>query len=446
MPKRSASDSRVRARTPIVGLLIALGSGASSGATAQPVDTASARAGLLSFERACREDAGRLWGKTLCGRVILVDPASRTSVASQPDKAGRFRKDGTLWVGRLPDGIGLANTSLDWDGERWAMALLPLPNDAFEAVDLLAHESFHRIQDGLGLGGADALNPHLDSRDGRLWLRLELRALGYALTTTGVAARRHAEAAMRFRAERRRAFADADSLEDALELTEGLAEYTGHRIAGHGSNLGSLRTVHAMLEVERRPTLVRSFAYATGPALGLLLDRYDPGWRRRIARVRSMGGMLSAALGVTGEPPRGTVLTAMARPYGLAELSRQEDDRATARAATLARYRARLIDGPVLTMRQDGLMRSFNPNTLLPLDSSGTVYPTGTFSADWGTLEVSAGGAMVSKDFRLLRVPAPVAPDADAAQVVGDGWKLTLKAGWVIRAGGRAADFEVAKR
>ena len=49
-----------------------------------------------------------------------------------------------------------------------------------------------------------------------------------------------------------------------------------------------LRVVRAMDAVERNPTLVRSFAYATGPALGLLLDRWAPGWQRRVASGTAM--------------------------------------------------------------------------------------------------------------------------------------------------------------
>jgi hypothetical protein len=99
----------------------------------------------------------------------------------------------------------------------------------------------------------------------------------------------------------------------------------------------------------------------------------------------------------------------------------------------------------VLTLRQENLMRSFDPNTLLPFDSVATVYPTGTFSAEWGELEVSDGGALVSTDSRVLRVSAPSSPGAGAASVAGDGWKLTLKEGWGIRAAGKAGDFEVLK-
>ena len=51
--------------------------------------------------------------------------------------------------------------------DEWAMVLLPLPDDEFSRVRLLAHESFHRVQAGLNLNASDAANGHLDTEAGR---------------------------------------------------------------------------------------------------------------------------------------------------------------------------------------------------------------------------------------------------------------------------------------
>lgn len=102
-------------------------------------------------------------------------------------------------------------------------------------------------------------------RAGRTWLRLEVQALAYALTTRGEAQRAHAHAALAFRAHRQRLFPDARAREDSLELQEGLAEHAGQVVASARSTLGPLRTVRTMDGVMRRPSYVRSFAYATGP-------------------------------------------------------------------------------------------------------------------------------------------------------------------------------------
>ena len=445
----STSVSRDPCRAPRGWLVVAgaLCIVASPPARAQDASADRDRLHLASaaFDQACRKDAAGAWGTSLCGPVLLVDRSTRAVVANQRDAGGALVRRGELWEGRLPDSVMVANTAIDWSGTRWATIVLPLPADDFSALALIAHESFHRIQPSLGLTGTDAASPHLDERDARLWLRLELRALAHALTTGGEASRAHARTAMRFRAERRRLYPGSGAPEDALERLEGSAEYTGARFALDAGEMGMLRVVRAMDAVERNPTLVRSFAYATGPALGLLLDRWAPGWQRRVAAGAAMAPLLAESLGatVTAVPP-----AELARPYGYAAIAGAEDEREAVRREALAGYRKRLVDGALIVLPADGMSRSFDPNTLQPLDSLGTVYPTGRFTAPWGTLDVTKGGALLSVDYRTLRLPAPAERVPTGSTVRGDGWTLALAEGWEVRAiaGGRGGDVEVARR
>jgi hypothetical protein len=418
----------------------------------QAPDTAAALGALAEYEAACAAEGGALWGASLCGRLVLVHPATRLAVASRRDPEGAFQRRalpagatgaGAGYVGRLPDGVPLANTSVSWGGEAWAMVLLPLPEDRFARVALLAHESFHRLQEEIGIGGVDALNPHLDERDGRLWLRLELRALAAALRAAeDDVARGHARAALAFRAERHRLYPGADTLEAALEHHEGLAEYTGVRVALQATGVGVERVAQATESFQRRRSFVRSLGYGTAPALGLLLDRFGGEWRPAAAGGAPLAGLLTAALGQPDVAVRaaGGAAAALAVAYGQDEVAAEEDARAAERAARTAAYRAALVEGPVVVLRQDRLMRGFNPNELFPLGDEGTVYPTGTFMAEWGKLTVTAGAALVSPDYGRVAVPAPAglagivaAAGASAARTIqADGWTLELAPGWTV--------------
>jgi len=317
---------------------------------------------------------------------------------------------------------------------------LPLPTDRFERIRLLVHESFHRIQPDLGLNARDAINAQLDERDGRFLLRLELRALSKAVGSSGAAARRATRDALLFRAQRNRLYPGSDTLEAALETQEGLPEYTGTRLALAATRLRASRASQAAAEFEGRPTYVRALGYGTGPLLGLLLDRYAPRWR---ARIRDAGFARQLANATGFVPPAdlaGEVAAAAAR-YGGGDLAAAEDQRAATRARSVAAYRARLVAGPVIVLRADQMFRSFDPNALVPLGENGTVYPTGTFRADWGALTVDSAGALVAPDNREVRVPAPPAVDTAAAVVAGNGWRLELRPGWRLRPGPRQGDF-----
>ncbi len=115
----------------------------------------------------CDRDAGLLWGQSLCGPLMLVDPTDRTVVANQADSSGVLRAEGPHFVGRLSEQVILANTPTEWAGVRWAQILWPPTAETMNRRVFLAHEMFHRIQPGLGLSRPEALNHHLDTLEGR---------------------------------------------------------------------------------------------------------------------------------------------------------------------------------------------------------------------------------------------------------------------------------------
>jgi len=410
-------------------------------AAASPVDRALAAKALAEWARVCEPDGQLLWRKSLCGPMVLVDPSTRAAIANRPDPDGKFHKEGDIFAGRFPDRFTPSNTALEWGGEEWSTVILPLPADPFARLSLLAHESFHRVQSSIGLGASDAPNAHLDTEPGRLWLRLELRALARSLRAEGPAARRSAADAMLFRLYRHRLCPGSESAEASMEKQEGLAEYTGVFVAlrATGENIG--REARAVEAYEDSSSLARSFAYATGPALGLLLDRYAAGWRSR-ASSASLDSMLVAALHAQPSADLEHAARERAALYGYSAVAAAEREREERHQEYLADLKTRFLDSPTLDFPiAPELRRNFNPNTLVPFPPHGTYYPTGTFSAGWGRLQVESGGALLAPDNRSLRVSAPTDPAAHPVQ--GDGWTLQLAPGWTVQPGTRAGSFVV---
>ncbi|MBO8043943.1 hypothetical protein J6396_40470, partial [Pseudomonas aeruginosa] len=141
---------------------------------------------------------------------------------------GALKASGNVFAGQLPADAIVANTAVDWSGTRWTQLLWPLPQDASRRSTLLAHEMFHRLQPALPIiAPTEGGNEHLDTLEGRYWLQLEWRALADALAATDAVAQHTAMMdALAFRAERHHQFPAAAQDEAALELNEGLAEYT----------------------------------------------------------------------------------------------------------------------------------------------------------------------------------------------------------------------------
>lgn len=410
-------------------------------AQSPPIDTALASQYFREAQELCSRDGGRLWRVSLCGPLLFVDPRTRAVVANRADGEGALTRSGDVFVGTLPARVNVANTAAEWAGVKWTMIIFPLPEDRHRRASLMAHELWHRVQGEIGFPSSGAANNHLDTRVGRVWVQLEWRALAAALTGRGEARRRAIEDALLFRAHRRAIFPRAASEEREMEMHEGLAEYTGVKLSG-SRNLNQYVADTNLKEAARRKTFVRSFAYANGPAYGLLLDGAGADWRKGLNKDDDLGALLQSRLAVRLPPDLERAAEGRARIYDGDALQAAETERDNNQRRLLAEYRAKLVDGPVLAIPLQKMNMQFNPGNLLPLDTLGTIYPDIRIVDVWGILTVSKG-ALMSPTFTKIYVPAPSDPSASNAR--GDGWTLELNAGWALAPGERKGDFVVKK-
>ena len=190
-----------------------------------PIDPALAHQYFSEMQANGEKDGGVLWGVKLNGPMLFVDPQTRSIIANMPDKEGLLSKQGGVYTGKLPTDKIIANTSIAWAGVKWTMVMWPLPKDKYNRGRLMAHESFHRVQEEIGLPMRNPSNVHLNTGDGRLWMRLEWRALKKALISSGDR-RTAVEDALIFRSYRQSLFPNAAEDERLLEMNEGLSEYT----------------------------------------------------------------------------------------------------------------------------------------------------------------------------------------------------------------------------
>ena len=367
-------------------------------------------------EKAARFSA--LWGHDARLPVVVHDPATGSwwrPPGSDRVIAFALRKDQPA-----------ANTCLDAGSQPRVLLLLPLPEGSEELTALVWHERWHCVQAKLGLPAREADNAHLASEAGRTWLRLELRALARALANNDPQDARHAALhALAFRAQRSdrgRLGTGALVGEAQVERNEGLAEYTGRKLAAQDP-IPSL--LAALESADDATSYVRSAAYATGPAYGLLLDRWDDGWTRSVDAEVDLPSMLAAAL--VGDAPLPEAESAGAA-YGLAAVRIEEAERAAETRRKRGEYESRFVTGEALTLPLRNPSVSFDPRTLFPLDAHGTVYAPITVRDAWGEL-VAEGGALLASDWSSVRVSAEKL-SGNGIRWQGPGWALILAAGW----------------
>lgn len=420
---------------------------ASSAAAPLPLTPANAARYFTEAMHDCRADDGKLWGVSLCGPMLFVDPATRRVIASQADADGHLKPTGHgTFTGLMPTDETVANTSVSWSGTRWTEVVWPLPTDPAKRHTLLAHESYHHMQARIVPLSRNGNNTQLDTLYGRYTLRLEWRALAAALQAhTDTARRQAASDALLFRAARYHKFPEAQAAEVALERNEGLAEYTGVMI---GNATVAKRKAMALADIHRlrnKPSFVRSFAYATGPAYGLLLDIYRPDWRKQITRnPQGLAAMLASALHLDlSHMPLDTV-AARATDYDGPALMAAETMRKAKHDRKIAHYHAILVDGPVLMLPLKHMKVRFDPRNVLSLGKAGVIYPAIRVVDDWGSIDIKKGG-LITPNWRQLTVSAP-STRAMTGTIQAQGWTLKLSPGWQLVPATRTGDFTLQHR
>jgi hypothetical protein len=420
---------------------------------------ATARARL-----ALQRDAGRLWGSRLdsvpwlgvSGRTILLTNAPADGTTGYTPTHG-------VWQGPLPATITPSNTSVTWAGRRWAMVLLPIYGDSLGAERLLIHEAMHVLQPSVlpapsykETGAGAAL---LDEAAGRSWLRLEWKALATALRGSGAGRDSAVYDALLFRAARY-AIASPDEVtrERALDVKEGIPEYTGWKLSNSPRSLFIASLDSAPMAL---PSFVRAFEYFTGPAYAMLLDDYTSGrWRRALgsqpdlqaliadaiaSRRFAAAALVRQAVATTAGTPIPPAITELAhtraRLYGGPAIVAEENIRWTARERQLAEYRSKFIDGPTVRLRPHSLNVSFDPRGQASLGASGTLMANLAWKGADGASLTAPAGALINQSWTELRVPlgdAHLEPGVvkQTMTIHGDGWTLVLVPGWTIRADG----------
>jgi len=374
----------------------------------------------------CEREGGQLWKISLCGPIVIADPATKTIATNQPaPDAPR------------PSALGFANSATDWGGTRWTTISWPSLLALQEVQGLLLiHELFHRIQPQLGLIVQDIPSDHLDTPEGRYWMQLEWKALSRAISSPGGARAAAVGDALAFRAARRSRFPGTAESERRYEINEGLPQYTATVVAS-GSRSEAVRSAIAQLaKAADEITFVRQFAYPTGVAYGVLLDDYAPGWTHRIKSGDDLGKLMEpfAAIRPTKD------LEAAAVSYGGPEIRERESRREVEHKVHLAALRRRFVEGPILILPR-GRGASFGSAGITTIPGEGTVYSSYRTKAEWGTLEASA--VLVDMDRGKLTLPAP--SGVEGKTLKGDGWTLAIEDGWVVRPGPRGGDFQLVR-
>ena len=371
-----------------------------------------------------QKDKNNIWNHQLYGPLMLVDTKSRIFIANQDGNKG-FKKQNNVFVGKLPEKINIANTAFNWQDKRWTMVILPLPTNFNDKLCLLCHELFHRIQPEIGFKNLPIVNNHhLDTKNGRIYLKLELSALKQALKCkTNDQITHNLKNAIAFRLMRYKLFPDADSLECNLDILEGLAEYTGVMLSDRSNKELKTHLINKINEGMQYKTFVRSFPYLTIPVYGFFIQAKKPKWNIHINDKTNLTQYIIKQLGFTDEDIETNLSGNQKNEYNYNSIVEIENARLTENQQIIAHYDSIFCNQPILLINLVNMNIKFDPRQSIAFKDIGTIYPTIRITDDWGVLNASKG-ALVSSDYKKVTLTKPLV--VTDTLITGNGWTLKL--------------------
>ncbi|WP_160138484.1 hypothetical protein [Chryseobacterium sp. c4a] len=361
-----------------------------------------------------------LWDQDLYGAMILIDPKTREFFTNESDK-----------MEVLPNDINMANTALNWNGKKWAMIMLPLPQNKYDRIGLLAHESFHRLQPLLGFELNNVESSHLDQKEGRIYLRLELEALKKAVKSDSEKElKKHLTNALTFRKYRHSIYKGSASHENLLELNEGIAEFTGVIVSGRNKAQTVTFLANGIDDFFNNATFVRSFAYHTVPVYGYLLHNKDRNWNKKNTAKTDLTDYFIKGFNIIIPNNVNAVVKEISDHYKGNTIIEEEVQREEKTKKIIAEYKLKFIESPHFEIKFEKMNVSFDPRNIVPIENKGTVYPTIRVTDKWGVLTVE-NGALMSSNWDKISISNPV--QMEGKKISGDGWVLELAEGYVIK-------------
>ena len=380
----------------------------------------------------CIKDNGKLWGVSICGPMVIYDIASKTIATSEPEPNEK-----------RPGILGVVNAPMQWGGKSWGAYIwndvaTKTPRDRKE---LLLHELFHGVQQQLGLGVGTGTPEYLDEIQGRYWMRLEWRALALALRSSGKKRKIALSDALLFRQERQMLYPKHKDDEKGQEITEGLAAYTATKLVATSDKEAITAALDLLDNIENTAlasSFIRTFAYFSGPAYGVLLDRASNDWRKRIKGSDDLAAFVAQAYNIH---PSKDVSKSVFKYNGSAILA-SEHQREKDRQEKMENLRNAFVDNSVLIF--PGGSHSFDTRGAIVIPGEGTIY-FGPFKASgpWGSLDATKG-VLVSSDGSKRILAAPIRIDEKTFK--GDGWTLIVGDGWAVKESIPQGKYEVVKK
>lgn len=326
-------------------------------------------------KRICDNDGGELWGENLFSKAILINIDNRFFVANDSLPIDNCARKGMYFIGYLPNIYPMANSTLKVGSKKYASIRYSDKNefDTLLYIRTFIHEMFHVFMSSNNYDNVTYNNPHMDTRDGRVYLQLELLALKKALISNGVNRKEAIKEALCFRNKRQSLFPNSKANENNFEIQEGLAQYTEYSLAIFSERERISTLLNSIDRLIKETSYMRSFGYETGASYAFLNDISND-WRKTVFIENDLSKITMNLYGVNDTEVDTSNLSTYIKNYDYKSILLKEDSIEGAKEIFKLNIIERFNNGVLLVA--DLADNSFSiTSNMIQLDSTSTYFP-----------------------------------------------------------------------
>lgn len=387
-----------------------------------------AEAYFKNVEEICNKDNGDLWGDNLYGHLMLVDANTRRIYANMPDSAGLLKLKNGIYTGNYPSDKIISNLAVIFGNTLFAMATLPEKEDDYRITVRSIYSLFHCFQYRKGTDLQDYNPAHMNEPDARIWLKMEWKALERAIKTESPIREQAIRDALIFRNTRREIYTAYIEDENLFENYEGLATFTYMLLASDNHD-DFTQTLLEYLHRLYNFSFTHSYGYVHGALYSYLLHEYGFDFSSIRTSGVDLAEILRTRIDITLPEVSRDIAGSLAVNYDIDMIRREEAERIERIKEGLHRRTSSFTDKPVVYLTLESPSFIFEPEDIEPVDTLGVIYKKLKISDNWGKLNVTKGGCLVSPNLKFIRVPAR-GVKIDRNHITGDGWHIFLSENW----------------
>ena len=377
---------------------------------------------LTEYQKLSEKKDTQLWGISMDVPVIIVDREHQVLYLDRPSGDPNEAKYENVFILPLDTTSELIEPVSTWHGQKCVVMDLSRSSGRKELMAFIAHESFHCVQDQLGIEASNPSLPHLSTIQGRTLMQVELMELLKAMEQENLELKtNHIKNALCLRTIRYRNFKDARPVEGKTEMNEGLAQYTGLTRAGY-SGEALLNEYRIAIRNFQHIQNEAGYPYYSGSLYAFLNDQSGKHWKKHLPKTY-LHEITASVYGIDAEKTAEHVVDELL-------LKDEYKDISSLFMANSVEELTALFSTNILKLPLKEIQVQFRSNLVVSIPDKGTVYNNIVVTGDWGRLNVTREGrVLISKDAIVLNADSMKAGDK---HVKGENWILEMNDDWEI--------------